>query len=174
MINRAVFLDRDGVLNEAPIINGVPHSPKDISDLKIINDAPKAVELLKKNGFIPVIVTNQPDIARGKVDIEAVFKINQFLCETLGIEHLYMCSHDDSHKCDCRKPKPGLIIKASAELEINLKNSFLVGDRWKDIAAGQAAGCQNFFVDYSYNENRPTQPFVKVNSLYEASILICN
>ena len=174
MKNKAVFLDRDGVLNIAPIIGGVPSSPNRIEDLKIINDARRAVEILKSNGFIPVIVTNQPDIARGKVNIESVTKINNAICEALAIEYLYMCPHDENDKCNCRKPEPGLILTASADLSISLHDSFMVGDRWKDIAAGQAAGCKNFFIDYSYNEKKPFLPFTRVTSLYEATQLICN
>ena len=173
-MNKAVFLDRDGVLNVAPIIGGVPSSPSKIDDLQIIEGAKRAVRILKLNGFIPIIVTNQPDIARGKADIESVTQINKAICEALEIEHVYMCPHDENHKCKCRKPEPGLIMAASANLGISLQDSFMVGDRWKDIAAGQAAGCINFFIDYSYNENQPSPPFTKVASLYEATLLICN
>jgi D-glycero-D-manno-heptose 1,7-bisphosphate phosphatase len=173
-MNKAVFLDRDGVLNAAPVINGVPSSPSDPSELQIIERVGEAIARLKANGFIPVIITNQPDIARGKVKIDAVSQINRTLCEVLEIEHLYMCSHDDLDMCKCRKPLPGLILRASIDLKINLKESFMVGDRWKDISAGQAAGCKNFFIDYSYRENKPSQPFVKVTSLYEVANLICN
>jgi D-glycero-D-manno-heptose 1,7-bisphosphate phosphatase len=172
--NKAVFLDRDGVLNVAPIIGGVPSSPSKIEDLQIIEGVKRAVRILKLNGFIPIVVTNQPDIARGKVEFETVVRFNKDLCQNLEIEHLYMCTHDDNDMCNCRKPEPGLIMKASADLHINLQKSFVVGDRWKDIAAGQAAGCRCFFIDYSYNEDQPIQPFTKVNSLYEATLFICN
>ena len=173
-MNKAVFLDRDGVLNAAPIINGVPSPPSNTSELQIIERVGEAIARLKAHGFIPVIITNQPDIARGKVKIDAVSQINKTLCKVLEIEHLYMCSHDDHHRCECRKPQPGLILRASSDLEISLKDSFMVGDRWKDIAAGQAAGCKNFFIDYSYREDQPSQPFVKVTSLNEVADSICN
>lgn len=172
-MNKAVFLDRDGVLNTAPIIGGVPSSPSKKNDLHIIPGVRSAINLLKIHGLIPIVVTNQPDIARGKVRIETVSEIHEILCKTLGIEHFYVCPHDDCHECDCRKPQPGLIIKASVDLNIKLEESFMVGDRWKDIEAGQAAGCKSFFIDYSYNETQPCQPFTKVSSLYEAVSLIC-
>lgn len=173
-MNKAVFLDRDGVLNRVPIVNGVPSSPSELSELQIIDKVGEAIARLKASGFIPVIVTNQPDIARGKATLDAVTQINRTICEVLEIEHLYMCLHDDHHKCKCRKPLPGLIIKASTDLRITLNESFMVGDRWKDISAGQAAGCKSFFIDYSYRENKPSRPFVKVTSLYEVADLICN
>lgn len=128
--------------------------------------------MLRSAGFELVVVTNQPDVARGGLSEEVVESIHQELKSQLNIEHFYTCFHDDADECLCRKPKPGLLTLAANELDLDLHASFMVGDRWKDIAAGQAAGCKCFFIDYSYAEPHPKMPYVKVSSLFEATQLI--
>jgi D-glycero-D-manno-heptose 1,7-bisphosphate phosphatase len=167
-MRRAVFLDRDGVLNEAFVVNGVPVPPKNLSEVKFLRGVREAIELLNENNFIVVVVTNQPDVARGTVTRESVEFIHSYLGHELGIEHFFTCFHDDPQGCDCRKPKPGLLQNAARELDLDLQNSYLVGDRWRDIAAGQAAGCLCFFIEYEYEEKSPLLPFTKVSSLAEA------
>jgi D-glycero-D-manno-heptose 1,7-bisphosphate phosphatase len=171
-MNRAVFLDRDGVLNKCFVVDGVPKPPKNINDVEIIVGVKEAVELLLKRSFVIVVVTNQPDVSRGTLDQETVETINEFLGHELGIEHFFTCYHDDFHGCDCRKPKPALLLRAAQDLNIDLSKSFMVGDRWRDIEAGQSAGCRCFFIDYKYREKSPVFPFVKVASLIEATHLI--
>lgn len=167
-MKRAVFLDRDGVLNQALLVEGVPRPPATLADIKILEGVVEAIRLLKSHKFVPVVVTNQPDVARGatsKIEIEA---INLFIGGATDIEHFYTCFHDDVDECDCRKPSPGLIFRAANDLELDVANSFLVGDRWRDISAGQTAGLQTFFIDYSYPERAPQLPFIRVFSLLEA------
>jgi D-glycero-D-manno-heptose 1,7-bisphosphate phosphatase len=167
-MKRAVFLDRDGVINKTRIINGIPSPPSSSKELELIDGVVESVRRLKTIGFLPVVVTNQPDIARGltdKVDVEA---INSHIRSITGIEYFYVCVHDDFDMCKCRKPAPGLLYDAALDLKISLKDSFMVGDRWRDIAAGQAAGCKNFFIDYKYPEKQPVQPFKRVSSLIAA------
>jgi D-glycero-D-manno-heptose 1,7-bisphosphate phosphatase len=168
-MRRAAFLDRDGVLNQTLLIGGVPKPPNSISEVKILNGALEGIQLLKKNGFIPVVITNQPDVARGKQSKEIVEAINLHIGSKLQIEHFFTCFHDDLDYCSCRKPAPGLILQAAAQLQLDTSRSFLVGDRWRDITAGQAAGCQSYFIDYSYGEKQPDMPYFKVNSLLEAA-----
>jgi D-glycero-D-manno-heptose 1,7-bisphosphate phosphatase len=169
---KAVFLDRDGVVNQSIIRNGKPYSPSRIEDVVIIEGASKAVSKLVESGFEVVVVTNQPDIARKKISFESIKLINNYIKEKTSIYNFYICPHDDLDNCECRKPNIGMLLKASEELKLNLSQSIMIGDRWKDIEAGQRAGCKCYFIDYKYNEKLPTQPFIEVESLLHASKLI--
>jgi len=171
-MKKAVFLDRDGVVNRAFVLNGVPRPPRSVDEVEILFGVKESILLLKKHNFEIVIVTNQPDVARGSVTRESIIQINELLKLNLGINHFYTCFHDDPHKCDCRKPKPGLILKAAQDLDIDLSRSSMVGDRWRDITAGQSAGCKCYFIDYEYLEKSPTLPYTQVNSLNEAVKMI--
>lgn len=163
-----VFLDRDGVINEPIIRNARPYPPCNISELVIISGAKAAIEMIFQLGFEVVVVTNQPDISRGKTNASVVDEINHQISRETGIHHFRICPHDDSDQCKCRKPLPGLILNAATELEIDLSRSFLVGDRWRDIEAGNRAGCKCIFIDYGYDESKPQGDFVTVGSLMEA------
>ena len=169
---KAIFLDRDGVLNRSNLIRGVPVPPRSIFDVEVLEGVVEGIKLLKNHNFLPVVITNQPDVARGIITREHVEEINTHIGIKTGIEHFYTCYHDDIDKCPCRKPAPGLIRLATSELDINLDESFVVGDRWRDISAGQAVGCKTFFIDYSYTEKRPDAPFTIVSSLLEAAKLV--
>ena len=171
-MRRAVFLDRDGVINKVFVIDSVPSPPKNLSDVEVIVGVKEAIKLLHENKFEIVVVTNQPDVARGVVTRESVELINSYLGHELGIEHFYTCFHDDLESCGCRKPMPGLLQSAARELGLDLKDSFMVGDRWRDIDAGQAAGCSCFFIEYGYEEKSPVLPYTRVSSLLEATHLI--
>ena len=166
-MQKAIFLDRDGILNEPIIKHGRPFSPSSLSEVKIILDVKESLSKFKECGFLPVVITNQPDVSRGKVRLQEVEQINSFLSKKLGIENFYSCFHDDVDDCECRKPKPGLLFMAARDLALNLENSLLVGDRWKDIEAGQRAGCFCYFVDYAYREKAPRKPYKRVSSLSE-------
>ena len=160
------------MLNSVKLQNGVPTPPSGTQEVEIIDGVLEAVELLRNFCFTIVVVTNQPDVARGKATKFQVDEINSYIGALLGIEHFYTCLHDDAEGCKCRKPSPGLIKQAEFELNLNLASSFLVGDRWRDISAGQLAGCATFFIDYSYPEKQPHKPFTRVSSLLEAANLI--
>jgi D-glycero-D-manno-heptose 1,7-bisphosphate phosphatase len=171
-MKRAVFLDRDGVINEAVIKLGLPTSPIRIDEIRILAGVKKAIEMLQVAEYEIVVVTNQPDVSRGKVQLEKILEMNNFLAKSLGIEQFFTCFHDDHDRCPCRKPRSGMLLQAARELNLDLNRSFLVGDRWKDIIAGQSVGCKCFFIDYGYLEPRPIYPYVKVESLLEAAQLI--
>ena len=171
-MNKAVFLDRDGVINRALIVDGVPTPPRSIKEVEILSGAREAISLLKQANFRVVVVTNQPDVARGASTQKTVESINSYLKRELQIQHFYTCFHDDPAECGCRKPKPGLILAAAQDLEIDLHQSVMIGDRWRDIAAGQAVGCRCFFIEYGYAEKSPDLPYKKVSSLIEATKLI--
>ena len=164
----AVFLDRDGVINNAPIVDGTPTSVKSLDRLQILPRVNEALNILREAGFELVVVTNQPDVARGDLSRPVIESIHQQLRKELQIEHFYTCFHDDVDDCLCRKPKPGMLIVAAEDLDLDLRASFMVGDRWRDISAGQAAGCKNIFVDHSYSETKPQMPYIRVFSLFEA------
>lgn len=154
-LRRAVFLDRDGVLNRAFVRNGTPHPPATLAELEIVPDAPNAIGDLKTAGFLLIGVTNQPDVARGTQRREVVDAINDRLLAALPLREILVCDHDDRDGCECRKPQPGLLIQAAGRYGIDLSSSFIIGDRWKDIETGRRAGCITVLIDYGYGEMRP-------------------
>lgn len=165
---RAVFLDRDGVINKAIVRDGKPYPPESLAELEILPDVPDALARLRAAGFLNVVVTNQPDVATGKQQREVVEAIHKSLLSVLPIDAIKVCYHVEADGCECRKPKPGMLLEAARELAIDLRASYLVGDRWRDIAAAQAAGCAAFFVDLGYAEKSPDKPYVAVKSLPDA------
>lgn len=171
-MKQAVFIDRDGVVNKSIIRNGKPFSPRNMNQLEILAGVRESVELLKKKGFEVVVVTNQPDVVRGLISLTLVSEMHQFIKHSTGINHFYLCCHDNKDNCYCRKPKPGMLLEAASDLDLVLTKSFLVGDRWKDILAGQQVGCHCFFIDYHYSEPKPVPPFRSVKSLLEAANFI--
>jgi len=165
----AVFLDRDGVLNEVTVRNGKPYPPRDLSELVITHGAGAALEELKSEGFLLIVVTNQPDVARGKADRADVDKINAQLTAILPLDAIEVCEHDDKQECNCRKPKPGMILRAREKFCVDLAGSFMVGDRWRDIEAGRRAGCRTVLIGDGYGEAFPYAPAIKFASLSEAA-----
>ncbi len=169
---QAVFLDRDGVINSAIVREGKPYPPSDISQLQILPRVKLALTALKKCGFHLVIVTNQPDVARGTMDKKKVEEINSFLMRELPIDDIYVCYHDDQDSCSCRKPMPGLIYAAANKYGIDLRKSYMIGDRWRDIDAGRNAECQTIFIDKNYNEKKSPYSDYEVSCLFEAAAII--
>lgn len=165
---RAIFLDRDGVLIEAEKQFGLPISAKKLADVVLEPDAVSLILALKGMGYLCVMVTNQPEVARGNCDKNDVIEINDFLLKTLCLDAAYACFHDSIDECGCRKPKPGMILDATKDLQITLSSSYLIGDRWRDIDAGTAAGCFTIFIDRGYEESLNTAPKLTVSSLKEA------
>lgn len=164
----AVFLDRDGVVNRVALRDGKPYPPDSADSLRLVDDAPDSMRRLKQLGFDLVVVTNQPDIARGTQSRAAVDAMHAKLASLLPLDAFYVCDHDGD-ACDCRKPKPGLLLRASRERGLALGDSFLIGDRWRDVDAGAAAGVRTIWIDYDYSERGPTaEPFARVTSLKEA------
>ena len=172
MTNRAVFLDRDGVINRVTVRDGRPHPPSSLDELEILPQVSEAIEEIRKAGFLIIVVTNQPDVATGVQQQAVVEAIHHQIQETCRIDEIKVCYHVDADMCSCRKPKPGMILTAGAEWSLDLENSFMVGDRWQDVEAGQAAGCQTIFIDAGYDERKPGSPDASVISLLEASQFI--
>ncbi len=165
---RAVFLDRDGVLNHALIRDGRPYSPSGLREVEIPPGVPEACERLHRGGFLLVVVTNQPEVARGRVTRKSVDEINDFLRSRIPLDDVRVCYHDDPDGCDCRKPKPGLLLAAARDLTIDLRRSFVIGDRWRDIEAGRRAGCKTILIDHRYAEPRPSGMDYATHSLPSA------
>ena len=167
---RAVFLDRDGVLNEAVIRDGVPYPPGGRQEFNLVPDAAAASARLKNAGFLLIVVTNQPDVARGVHTREEVEAVNSALAAQLPLDEILVCWHDDRDNCSCRKPKPGMLLEASARYGIDLPRSFLIGDRWRDMDAGAAVGCRTVLIDHQYRERPPqAEPDFRARSLTAAA-----
>jgi D-glycero-D-manno-heptose 1,7-bisphosphate phosphatase len=174
MGTRAVFLDRDGVLNRAIVSHGVPRSPQTVEEFDILPGVAEACAFLRKAGFRLIVVTNQPDIARGTQTLENVERLNSELRRRVALDDLFMCPHDDHHNCNCRKPRPGLLLTAARAYEIDLARSIMVGDRDRDVEAGRAAGCRTVFVDGGYGRSPVPPADLTVASLREAVPWIIN
>jgi len=165
-------LDRDGVINQSMVRDGKPYPPPSLEAMAILPGVEQALERLRAAGFLNIVVTNQPDVATGEQKREVVEAMHERLRRTLAIDDIRVCYHVDSDRCACRKPKPGMLLDAARDHEIDLRSSFMVGDRWRDVEAGRAAGCITFFIDYGYAERKPRSPDHVVGSLREASAMI--
>jgi len=168
-MRRAVFLDRDGVVNRAILREGKPYPPATLAELRVLAGVRDACRRLREAGFALILITNQPDIARGAIKAEHVAEINTRLQRYLELDDIQVCPHDDDARCACRKPRPGLLLDAARKWNIDLASSYIVGDRWRDVEAGHRAGCQAVFVDHGYRERRPDGPYLRVRSLREAA-----
>ena len=171
-INRAVFLDRDGVLNPPVVRGGRPFPPAHIDEFELYPDATEACARLKTAGFLLVVVTNQPDVGRGTQSREIVEAMHAKLRAAIpSLDAIEACFHAGAahgEPCECRKPKPGMLLRAAAVLDINVEQSFLVGDRWRDVDCAHAAGCRAVFIDRGYSEALKEKPEFTVSNLSEA------
>lgn len=165
---RAVFLDRDGVLIRTNIRNGRPYAitPSDV--VNVLGGVPESCSALLRAGFILVMVTNQPDVARGTTPRGFVEDVNGQIRATLGLHAVQVCYHDDKDDCDCRKPRPGLLTSAAEAFDIDLTRSAMVGDRWRDIEAGRRAGCRTVLIGDGYDETGCMTPDFTAASLADA------
>jgi D-glycero-D-manno-heptose 1,7-bisphosphate phosphatase len=170
---RAVFLDRDGTINRAFVRDGKPYPPATLSEFELLPDAADACRLLKSAGFLLVVATNQPDVGRGTVKREAVEEIHTFLAAQLPIDRIEVCYDSGDTPSECRKPRPGMLLGAARDLDIDLKASWMIGDRWRDIDCGHAAGCRTVFIDNGYAEELRATPDVRVTTILEAAQRIC-
>jgi D-glycero-D-manno-heptose 1,7-bisphosphate phosphatase len=171
-VRRAVFLDRDGVINRSLLRGGRPYAPTSLADFEILPGVAESLLELRQQGFLNIVVTNQPDIKTGAQSLEVLQEMNRRLFDILAIDAIQMCVHTDEDDCACRKPRPGMLQDAARTFKIDLEASWMIGDRWRDIAAGQAAGCHCLFIDYGYAERQPEPPFRSVESLLAAVSLI--
>jgi D-glycero-D-manno-heptose 1,7-bisphosphate phosphatase len=174
-LNKAVFLDRDGVINRPVIVDGKPYPPRKIADFEILPGVAQACADLKKAGYILVVVTNQPDVGRGILKKEIVEAIHETMVRRLPIDSVDVCYHagaEFGEECGCRKPRPGMLLAAAEKLGIDLTRSFMIGDRWRDVECGRNAGCRTIFIDSGYREKLRHQPDYRASDLLEAAKLI--
>ena len=169
---RAVFLDRDGVINRVILREGRAYPPASAEDVEFLPDIGPALEALRRGGFRLIVVTNQPDVGKGLQRREVVEAIHARLSAAFPIDDIKVCYHVDEDGCSCRKPKPGMLLEAARTWGLELARSVMVGDRWRDIEAGRAAGCRTILVERGYDERRAEPPDAVVTSLAEASELI--
>jgi D-glycero-D-manno-heptose 1,7-bisphosphate phosphatase len=170
--HRAIFLDRDGILVVPQFRDGRSFAPRTMKEFEIYAEAPRCVTWLQKAGFKIVVVSNQPDVGAGLISRNTVDAMNTRLRNSMPLDAVKVCFHTKEQRCDCRKPLPGMLLEAAAEIDIDLSASVMVGDRASDIQAGAAAGCRTIFVDLHYMaEPRPSNPDPDkvVESLSEAT-----
>jgi D-glycero-D-manno-heptose 1,7-bisphosphate phosphatase len=171
---RCVFIDRDGVINRALERDARPYPPTNLAEFEILPEVPAACAKLKAAGFFLVVATNQPDVGRGTLNQDIVEKIHLHMAAQLPIDRVEACFHPGKglSDCECRKPKPGMLLRAAKALNIDLTQSWMVGDRWRDIDCGHAAGCKTIFIDRGYVEELKQKPDFCARNLGEAADII--
>ena len=171
---RAVFLDRDGVINRALERDSKPYPPRSLSEFEILPEVPAACAKLKAARFLLVVATNQPDVGRGTLKQELVEAVHAEMRRRLPIDRVEVCYHPGQglSGCDCRKPKPGMLLRAARELGIDLAQSWMVGDRWRDVDCGHAAGCRTILIDRGYAEELRQKPDFSAGNLADAADII--
>lgn len=168
-INKAVFLDRDGVLTRSFVREGKGYAPRTLAEFEILPDAMEACRMIKKAGYLLIVVTNQPDVGRGFIPPEVMEEMHRRLHEVLPLDEILSCTDPSEAPGPRRKPAPGMLIEAAAKWHIDFRSSFLVGDRKSDIEAGEAVGCRGIFIDHHYAEAKPQRPAATCNTLLEAA-----
>ena len=173
-ILRAVFLDRDGVLNRPVVREGKPYPPASVEEFELYPEVLEACRQLKEAGFVLIVATNQPDVGRGTQRREVVEAMHDKLRAALPIDRIEVCydAGGPGASSEFRKPKPGMLLRAAREMSIDLARSFMVGDRWRDIDCGRAAGCVTVFIDRGYAEKLREQPHFQVGNLAEAASIM--
>ena len=167
--NKAVFFDRDGVLVLPEFRDGRSFAPTSFEDFEIYPESLDSLNVVKRAGFLSVIVTNQPDVGAGIIPRFELDKMHEKLMRDLPIDLIEVCPHTKETNCDCRKPKPGMLINAAVKLDIALDKSFMIGDRAGDILAGKAAGCKTIFIDLEYEAvTKPSNQDYTVKSVADA------
>ena len=170
---RAVFLDRDGVINAAIVRDGKPYPPRAVDEFRLLPGVVEACRSLQEAGFCLVVATNQPDVGRGDLSQEIVDEMHRIMCAQLPIDRVEVCYDAGGEQpSEFRKPRPGMLLRAAQELGIDLAASFMVGDRWRDIDCGHAAGCTTIFIDYGYREPLRKQPHFRASDLLGAAKII--
>jgi D-glycero-D-manno-heptose 1,7-bisphosphate phosphatase len=172
---RAIFLDRDGVINRPLIRASQPYAPSSLDEFEILPGVPKACQILKQLGFLLVVATNQPDVGRGRLPRGVVEDSHEGLAKQLPIDRVMTCFHGGTaygDPCTCRKPLPGMLLQAAGELKISLAESFMIGDRWRDIDCGLNAGCKTIFIDWGYEEQLTRDPDFRARDLLDAAQFI--
>jgi D-glycero-D-manno-heptose 1,7-bisphosphate phosphatase len=171
-VRAAVFLDRDGVINQVTVRDGVSYPPASVDECQLLPGVCEACQMLRRAGYVLIVVTNQPDVVRGRQSREGVEGINAWVRRMLPVHEILTCYHDDADRCTCRKPKPGLLLQAADRWMVDLHRSVMIGDRWSDIQAGRAAGCTSMLIEQEYSHRDRCQPDHIVADLLAAAHII--
>ena len=170
---KAVFLDRDGVIVIPEFRDGRSFAPVRLQDYRFYPEVPAALSRLKTAGYLLVVVTNQPEVGRGLIAEEVLAEMHRRLQASFPVDLIKVCRHTGADSCECRKPKPGMLLEAAGELGISLPDSYMVGDRATDVEAGRAAGCRTVFIDLGYTgEGKPDRPSFTASSIDQAADVI--
>jgi len=173
-MNKAIFIDRDGVINQLVSRDGGKYSPRLVIDFQIFPFVPGAIKQIREAGYLAVVVTNQPDISRGLLKPDVLDEMHQLLRAVCQVDAIYVCPHDDSDNCLCRKPLPGMLLQAATDLSIDISSSWMIGDRDSDIQAGQKAGCRNILIGTQHRQYGipdKSNPILSKNLMSAASII---
>ena len=174
MVNKAVFLDRDGVIVVPEFKNGRSYAPKTLKDFRFYKNTLKSITKLKESGFLVIIVTNQPDVGKKIVKKEIVEQMHKIITKKFNVDDIEVCYHTQKDNCKRRKPKPGMILDSQKKWKIDLQKSYLVGDRKGDIDAAKSVGVSSIFIDHNYTENKPIDFIYKTDNLMSAVEFIVN
>ena len=166
----AVFFDRDGVINKVILRDDKPFSPRKLEEFIFNDGIQDIVSRLKANGYRAIVISNQPDLARGHITQETLDLMTERVKQEIPFDDVFICPHDDGDQCACRKPKPGMILEAAKKWKIDLRASYVIGDTWKDMEAGKTAGCTTVLLDAVYNQGVPSD--FRFKSLAEAAAVI--
>jgi D-glycero-D-manno-heptose 1,7-bisphosphate phosphatase len=166
----AVFLDRDGTLNQQVIREGKPYAPVRLEDFRLLDDAAEGCKALKAAGYILVVATNQPDVGRGDVPQSVVDAMHRELIRQIPEIDRVEVSFDTGRgePSRRRKPAPGMLFDAAQALGLDLSRSWMVGDRWRDVDCGEAAGVRTVFIDFGYAEKLKSPPDHTVSNFSQA------
>ena len=167
-LNKAFFLDRDGVLNTMVFRLGKLRAPYTLEEFSLFPQVPEALAALKGAGYKLIVVTNQPDVARGWVSRDAVDLVNGKIRDLLPVDDIEVCFHTEKDACECRKPKPGMLLRAARNWDIDLSRSFMVGDRYSDVEAGVSAGCRSVLIGAGEAREKVVEPYLRSSSLWAA------
>lgn len=166
--NKAIFLDRDGILVIPRFSNGRSFAPRSINEFKFYKNIKFYLNKFKELGYLNIVVTNQPDIQNGLLSLDVLKKMNRKILNLLPIDDIEFCIHNSKSNCRRRKPNVGMLEDASKKWNIDLKNSFMIGDRKSDIDSGNQLGIKTIFVDYNYIEKKPLNANFFVDNIYDA------
>ena len=172
MVNKAIFLDRDGVINKSFIVSGKPKAPRLFSEFKFLPKSKKSINLLSNLDFLIFVITNQPDIGNGYANFFEVKLMNERIINETNVKEVFMCPHSQKSKCQCRKPKNKLILNAKSKYKLSLHDSYIIGDRYTDIQTGLNSGCKTIFIDRKYKEILPKNYDHRVKNIYQAALIV--
>ena len=174
MVSRAVFLDRDGVINKSFTLNGKPKAPLTFKEFRFLPNSKKSISLLVKNNFLVFVITNQPDIGNGITKLSEVILMHDKICNQTEVKEIFLCPHSQKNDCSCRKPKAQFVLLAKKKYILDLTRSYFIGDRFADVQTGINAGCKTIFINRQYDEACPEDHDYEVKNIYQAVKLIIN